>query len=113
MAVVVTTNRWGYTLLSDLEAVVSNYSAAGLPLEGLWVDIEMFNNRFQVFTFDQREWLSRCRHVCSGRPASSLNMCAAPHAYTSPDCCTHHPAQPCVSAKTHKFTTKHRALPCR
>lgn len=32
---------------------MTNYSAAGLPLEGLWVDIEAMNNRFQVFTFDK------------------------------------------------------------
>ena len=45
--------RWGYTELSDLEAVRANYSNAGLPLEALWVDIELMNNRFQVFTFDK------------------------------------------------------------
>lgn len=47
--------RWGYVNISDLEGVVSNYSKAGLPLEGLWVDIEAMNNRFQVFTFDKGE----------------------------------------------------------
>ena len=45
--------RWGYAELSDLEAVRANYSKAGLPLEALWVDIELMNNRFQVFTFDK------------------------------------------------------------
>lgn len=44
--------RWGYKDVEALEAVVANYSKAGLPLEGLWVDIEAMNNRFQVFTFD-------------------------------------------------------------
>jgi hypothetical protein len=50
--------RWGYKDIDVLEAVVANYSKAGLPLEGLWVDIEAMNNRFQVFTFDTGGLLS-------------------------------------------------------
>lgn len=33
--------------------MVANYSAAGLPLEGVWSDIEAMGSRFQVFTFDK------------------------------------------------------------
>ena len=47
--------RWGYIDIKDLEDVVANYSKADLPLDGLWVDIEAMNNRFQVFTFDKGE----------------------------------------------------------
>jgi alpha-glucosidase (family GH31 glycosyl hydrolase) len=52
--------RWGYKDIDVLEAVVANYSKAGLPLEGLWVDIEAMNNRFQVFTFDTGVECSHC-----------------------------------------------------
>lgn len=55
--------RWGYTQLSDLEAVVANYSRAGLALEGLWVDIELMNSRFQVFTFDKGACGQKQNHV--------------------------------------------------
>lgn len=44
--------RWGYTDLPELESVVANYTAAGLPLDGLWTDIELMDNRFKVFTLD-------------------------------------------------------------
>ena len=42
----------GYANISVLESVVANYSAAGLPLESLWVDIEYMASRFKTMTFD-------------------------------------------------------------
>jgi hypothetical protein len=59
--------RWGYIDIKDLEDVVANYSKADLPLEGLWVDIEAMNNRFQVFTFDNGEGGGRCCAVLHQR----------------------------------------------
>ncbi|KAF8061064.1 alpha-glucosidase [Scenedesmus sp. PABB004] len=46
-------SKWGYQNVSVLEAVVANYSAAGLPLESLWVDIEYMASRFRSMTFDE------------------------------------------------------------
>jgi alpha-glucosidase (family GH31 glycosyl hydrolase) len=44
--------RWGYKDVEALEQVVSNYSAAGIPLESLWLDIEYMGNRFRTLTYD-------------------------------------------------------------
>ncbi|KAF8062770.1 Alpha-glucosidase [Scenedesmus sp. PABB004] len=44
--------KWGYSTVGVVEAVVANYSAAGIPLEGVWVDIEYMNSRFQTLTLD-------------------------------------------------------------
>lgn len=46
-------SKWGYPNISVLEEVVANYSAAGLPLESLWVDIEYMQSRFRSMTFDE------------------------------------------------------------
>lgn len=48
--------RWGYKDVSVLEEVVANYKQAGIPLEGLWLDIEYMANRFQTLTLDESEW---------------------------------------------------------
>jgi hypothetical protein len=50
--------RWGYQNISVLEAVVNNYTAAGVPLECLWVDIEHQASRFQTMTFDPGQHLA-------------------------------------------------------
>eukprot|EP00878_Enallax_costatus_P002700 GHUV01002888.1.p1 GENE.GHUV01002888.1~~GHUV01002888.1.p1 ORF type:complete len:873 (+),score=203.93 GHUV01002888.1:194-2812(+) len=44
--------RWGYANISVLEQVIANYSAAGLPLETVWSDIEYMQNKFWTMEFD-------------------------------------------------------------
>ncbi|WIA20052.1 hypothetical protein OEZ85_005917 [Tetradesmus obliquus] len=45
--------RWGYQNLSVFEDVVSNYSAAGLPLENIFADIEYQGDNFRTMTFSE------------------------------------------------------------
>lgn len=47
--------RWGYRDSDTLAEVVSNYSAAGLPLETLWSDIEYMPKRFWTMEMDECE----------------------------------------------------------
>jgi hypothetical protein len=75
--------RWGYVNLSNLEEVVANYSRADIPLEGLWVDIEAMNNRFQVFTFDKGKLGWQCGHMLDGRLETG-SSCAQALAYLPP-----------------------------
>ena len=59
--------RWGYHTVQEVEQVVANYSAAGIPLEVEWMDIDYMNG-YRDFTLDpvnfpQEEvaaFLSRC-----------------------------------------------------
>ena len=32
--------RYGYSSLAQVQGVVANYSAAGIPLEAIWLDID-------------------------------------------------------------------------
>lgn len=45
-------SKWGYANISVLEEVIANYSAVGMPLESVWVDIEYMQSRFRTMTFD-------------------------------------------------------------
>ncbi|PRW45700.1 alpha-glucosidase isoform A [Chlorella sorokiniana] len=47
--------RTGYQSLEELEAVVANYTAAGLPLESVWTDIDLLENS-RPFTLDPVAW---------------------------------------------------------
>jgi hypothetical protein len=42
--------------VGTLREVVANYSAAGLPLETIWSDIEYMPKRFWTMEMDEREW---------------------------------------------------------
>lgn len=43
--------HWGWKNVQALRDVVNNYSAAGIPLEGIWTDIDAYD-RTRVFTND-------------------------------------------------------------
>ncbi|CAF0774737.1 unnamed protein product [Didymodactylos carnosus] len=43
--------RWGYTNVEEVKQVVANYSAAGIPLDTMWNDIDYMNAR-QDWTWD-------------------------------------------------------------
>ena len=44
-------SKWGYKTLQNLEDVVGNYSAAGIPLDTIWSDID-FMDAYRDFTVD-------------------------------------------------------------
>ena len=56
-------NRWrvcgngrcGYKSIREVEEVVQNYTAAKLPLEAMWTDIDYMSGR-RDFTFDEEHW---------------------------------------------------------
>ena len=43
--------HWGWSSINELKDVVSNYSAAGIPLESIWNDIDVYD-RARIFTND-------------------------------------------------------------
>ncbi|GBG59055.1 hypothetical protein CBR_g24401 [Chara braunii] len=47
--------RYGYRDLHELEDVVQNYSAARIPLEGMWADIDYMHG-YRDFTFDPEKF---------------------------------------------------------
>lgn len=47
--------RWGYESMSEIKEVVANYTAAGLPLETQWVDID-YMDRYLDFTLDPKTY---------------------------------------------------------
>ena len=41
--------HWGWTSISDLRDVIGNYSAAGVPVESIWNDIDLYD-QYRIFT---------------------------------------------------------------
>ncbi|KAG6902075.1 hypothetical protein C0995_004774 [Termitomyces sp. Mi166 len=57
--------RFGYTDFVDVADVISNYSAAGIPLETMWTDIDYMDKR-RIFTVDPSYFpLNRMRDIVS------------------------------------------------
>lgn len=44
--------HWGWKSVDELREVVANYSAAGIPLESIWNDIDLYD-RYRIFTNDR------------------------------------------------------------
>lgn len=47
--------KWGYTSLAQVEEIVANYSAAGIPLDTQWMDIDYMQN-YRDFTYDSEQF---------------------------------------------------------
>ena len=53
--------RWGYANWTQLQEVIDNYKAAGIPLETIWVDIDYmnqyrdFDNDLNTYPYDEGE----------------------------------------------------------
>jgi hypothetical protein len=58
-------SKWGYQTLDIAQDVLANYSAAGLPLECLMVDIEYMSDNFRTMTFSKGEAHASIQH-CTG-----------------------------------------------
>lgn len=57
--------RWGYEDVYEVAEVVANYSAAGIPLETMWTDIDYMDMR-QVFSLDPERFpLEKMRELVS------------------------------------------------
>ncbi|KAJ6630222.1 glycoside hydrolase family 31 protein [Mycena sp. CBHHK59/15] len=55
--------RFGYNNYIDVAGVISNYSAAGIPLETMWTDIDYMDRR-RIFTVDPQYFpLNRMREI--------------------------------------------------
>ncbi|KAG8814457.1 hypothetical protein FRC18_001947 [Serendipita sp. 400] len=47
--------RFGYKDIDEVKGVIANYSAAGIPLETMWIDIDYMDDRL-VFTTDPNKY---------------------------------------------------------
>jgi alpha-D-xyloside xylohydrolase len=47
--------KWGYTSLQEVQEVVANYSAASIPLETQWMDIDYMQN-YRDFSYDSEKF---------------------------------------------------------
>ncbi|KAG8822520.1 hypothetical protein FRC17_009558, partial [Serendipita sp. 399] len=58
--------RWGYKDIGEVGEVITNYSAAGIPLETMWIDIDYMDDRL-IFTTDPTRYpKNRIQEVVKG-----------------------------------------------
>ncbi len=55
--------RWGYKDVRELAGVVANYSAAGIPLDTIWSDIDYMHG-WRDFTLDPDNFSAPDMRVC-------------------------------------------------
>ncbi|KAK5167446.1 uncharacterized protein LTR77_007145 [Saxophila tyrrhenica] len=53
--------HWGYSDIANLREVVANYSAADIPLESIWNDINVYD-RTRIFTNDEKNFPAAGMH---------------------------------------------------
>ena len=73
--------RYGYKSIWEVEEVVANYSAAGLPLDTIWTDID-YMHAFRDFTFDDERWPTKRVQVGS-RAWAEEGICVGVKVLTS------------------------------
>ncbi|KAK3686754.1 hypothetical protein LTR37_019504 [Vermiconidia calcicola] len=54
-------SKWGWSSIDDLREVVANYSAANIPLESIWNDIDVYDQH-RIFTNDAIRYPSKGMH---------------------------------------------------
>ena len=69
--------RYGYQSIWEVEEVVANYSAAGLPLDTIWTDIN-YMHAYRDFTFDDEKWPTKRVQVGS-RAWAETGSCVGEH----------------------------------
>ncbi|KAF1927775.1 glycoside hydrolase family 31 protein [Didymella exigua CBS 183.55] len=62
--------RFGYESIGEVAAVVANYSAAGIPLETMWTDID-YMDKYKVFTLGERFPLNEVRNLVNNLHSSN------------------------------------------
>jgi len=54
--------RWGYQSAADLEELDRQFTAHGIPVDGLWLDIDYMDG-FRVFTFEKKHFPAPAKSI--------------------------------------------------
>ncbi|MBD3320573.1 MAG: hypothetical protein GF350_05690 [Chitinivibrionales bacterium] len=55
-------SKWGYKSMDDLTRLADNFERNGIPVDGLWLDIEYMDG-YRVFTFDKKHFPSPKKNI--------------------------------------------------
>ncbi|KAF9280299.1 hypothetical protein BGZ68_007334, partial [Mortierella alpina] len=67
-------SRYGYKTIDAVEATVQRYKKEGLPLDGMWIDID-YMDRFRDFTYDEARFpQSRMKALAANLASSNQSM---------------------------------------